>query len=144
MKPILPALALLLVPAFGRSADAPAPVVRAAEDIDFHASGSLPPGTEYHVIYEDPKTHAVELLVRMPKGYALPAHRHSFDESIYVLKGKIFLTFGTQTRTVAAGGTAVIPAGTTFAMTAQGFGGVEMIASFNGPYDMKPAEPANP
>src|SRR5580704_9071033 len=61
------------------AADAAAPVVKAPGDIDFHASGSLPPGAEYHLIYEEPKTHAVELIVRMPKGYVLPPHLRRDD-----------------------------------------------------------------
>lgn len=136
------ALALALVPALARAADAPAPTVKASGDIDFHASGSLPPGAEYHLIYEEPTTHAVELIVRMPKGYFLPAHRHTYDETMYVTKGKLILGFGSETRTVAAGGYAVVPAGTVFTMKVEGFGGAQFIAAFNGPFDAKPAGPA--
>jgi quercetin dioxygenase-like cupin family protein len=126
------------------AADAPAPIVKAAGDIDFHASGSLPPGAEYHLIYEEPTTHAVQLIVRMPKGYVLPAHRHTFDETMYVLKGKLILGFGDRTQTIATGGYAMIPAGTVFTMKVEGFSGTEFIAAFNGPFDAKPAEPAKP
>ena len=136
--------ALALPPLFARAADAPAPVVKAAGDLDFHASGSLPPGAEYHLIYEEPTTHAVELVVRMPKGYVLPAHRHTYDETMYVIKGKLVLGFGAETRTVAAGGYASIPAGTVFTMTVEGFGGAQFIAYFNGPFDAKPAAAAKP
>jgi quercetin dioxygenase-like cupin family protein len=144
IAPTLTALALALAAPLCWSADAAAPVVKDAADIDFHASGSLPPGTEYHVIYEDPKTHAVELLVRMPKGYSLPAHSHSFDESIYVVKGKVILGFGSEKKTISACGYAVIPAGIAFTMDAAGFGGVQMVAAFNGPFDVKLAAPAKP
>jgi quercetin dioxygenase-like cupin family protein len=78
----------------------------------------------------------------MPKGYVLPAHRHTYDETMYVLKGKIVLGFGDKTQTVAAGGYAVIPAGTVFTMKIEGFSGAEFIAAFSGPFDVKPAEPA--
>lgn len=135
----LMSVALALVSLFGWAADAPAPIVKPAGDIDFHASGSLPPGAEYHLIYEEPKTHAVELIVRMPKGYSLPAHRHTFDETMYVLKGKLVLGFGARTQTVGTGGYAMIPAGTVFTMKVEGFGGVQFIAAFNGPFDAKPA-----
>ena len=134
--------ALALVSPSSRAADAPAPIVKAPGDIDFHASGSLPPGAEYHLIYEEPNTHAVELIVRMPKGYALPAHRHTYDETMYVLKGKLVLGFGTRSQAVSAGGYAVIPAGTVFTMRVEGFGGAQFIAAFNGPFDAKPAAPA--
>ena len=139
---LISALALVSLRAW--AADAAAPVVKASGDIDFHASGSLPPGAEYHLIYEEPKTHAVELVVRMPKGYSLPAHRHTYDETMYVIKGKLVLGFGERTQTVSAGGYAVIPAGTVFTMKVEGFSGAEFIASFNGPFDAKPAEAAKP
>lgn len=137
-------VAVIALAALSWAADAPAPVVKAAGDIDWHASGSLPPGAEYHLIYEDPKTHAVQTLVRMPKDYSLPAHRHSFDEAIYVLKGKLILGLGGKDVTVASGGYAVIPAETTFTMKASGFGGAQFMASFNGPFDVKLAAPAKP
>jgi quercetin dioxygenase-like cupin family protein len=136
--------ALALLSPIVRAADAPAPTVKASGDIDFHASGSLPPGAEYHLLYEEPTTHAVELIVRMPKGYSLPAHKHTFDETMYVIKGKLVLGFGARTQTVAAGGYAVIPAGTVFTMKVEGFSGAQFIAAFNGPFDAKPAEPAKP
>jgi quercetin dioxygenase-like cupin family protein len=136
--------ALALLSPIGRAADAPAPIVKASGDIDFHASGSLPPGAEYHLIYEEPATHAVELIVRMPKGYTLPPHRHTYDETMYVIKGKLVLGFGGKSQTVGAGGYAVIPAGTAFTMKVEGFGGAEFIAAFNGPFDAKPAEAAKP
>ena len=136
--------ALSFVAIFGWAADAPAPVVKASGDIDFHASGSLPPGAEYHLIYEEPKTHAVELIVRMPKGYVLPPHRHTYDETMYVLKGKLVLGLGAQTQTVSTGGYAVIPAGTVFTMKVEGFAGAQFIAAFNGPFDAKAPEPAKP
>src|ERR1700730_8507799 len=111
-------LALALSAAgFGWAANPPpAPVVKSARDIDFHASGSLPPGAEYHLIYEEPTTHAVQTIVRMPKGYVLPPHRHTYDETIIVLKGKVVLGFGDRTETFVAGGYAVVPAETVFSM----------------------------
>ena len=129
--------ALALVSTLGWAAQAPAPVVKSSGDVDFHASGSLPPGAEYHLIYEEPQTHAVELIVRMPRGYVLPAHRHTYDETIYVLKGKVILSFGSVEKTVASGGYAVIPGGTVFTMGIKGFGGAQFIAAFNGPFDVK-------
>ena len=134
--------ALALLPLAGRAADVPAPIVKGSGDIDFRASGSLPPGAEYHLIYEEPRTHAVELIVRMPRGYSLPAHTHTYDETMYVIKGKLVLGFGGRTETVGPGGYAVVPAGTAFTMKIEGFGGASFIAAFNGPFDAKPAAPA--
>ena len=73
----------------------------------------------------------------MPKGYALPKHAHSYDETILVLKGKVTIDFDGKSHTLASGGYTVIPAGTAFSLKAGGFGGTEFFASFNGPYDLK-------
>ena len=111
--------------------------MKSASHVDWKASGSLPPGAEYHLIYEDPKTHAVQTLVRLPRGYSLPAHAHSADETILVLKGKLILEFAGKRETLTSGGYAVIPSGTSFKLKAAGFGGTDFLAAFNGPFDMK-------
>lgn len=126
------------------AADAAGPVVSSAGKTEWKASGSLPPGAEYHLIYEDPATHAVQTLIRMPKGYVLPAHSHSQDETILVMSGKLLLRFGERKETVSTGGYAVIPRGTVFSLRAAGFGGVQFLAAFSGPFDMKLAEPTKP
>jgi quercetin dioxygenase-like cupin family protein len=145
-RTLLTLAAFALIPFVGRAADAPAPapVVMSAGEVDWHASGSLPPGAEYHLMYEDPKTHGVQTIVRMPKGYYLPPHTHSADETILVLKGKVILGFGAKTETVSSGGYAVIPAGTVFTMKIEGFGGAQFLAAFSGPFDAKLVEPAKP
>ncbi|MBI3288459.1 MAG: cupin domain-containing protein [Elusimicrobia bacterium] len=134
------ALALASIAALGIlswAQDTAAPVVKNGGEIDWKASGSLPPGAEYHLIYEDKATHAVQTLVRLPKGYELPRHSHSHDETILVIKGKLILDFGGKSQTIAPGGYAVIPAGTLFTLKAAGFGGADFLAAFNGPFDMK-------
>mgnify|MGYP001567429524 CR=1 FL=1 len=137
MKPTPAILAVALLAVLSSAQDAAAPVVKTAAQVDWKASGSLPPGTEYHLIYEDKVTHAVQLLVRMPKGYSLPQHAHSHDETILVLKGKVTIDIAGKSQTIASGGYAVIPAGTAFSLKAGGFGGTEFLAAFNGPYDLK-------
>ncbi|MDE2489527.1 MAG: cupin domain-containing protein [Elusimicrobia bacterium] len=135
------ALAAAPLPARAQAAAPAAPTVARAGTLDWHASGDLPPGAEYHLIYEDPRTHGVETLVRMPSGYVLPQHEHSADETILVLKGKVILGFGARRETLSPGDYAVIPAGTPFAMTIKGgffgLGGARFLASFNGPFDVK-------
>lgn len=142
MRRALPVVAVVFLAILGWAQGAAIPVVKSAAQIDWKASGSLPPGAEYHLLYEDPKTHAVQTLVRFPKGYGLPMHSHTADETILVLKGKLVIEFADRKETVAAGGYAVLPAGTTFALRAAGFGGADFLAAFNGPFDMKGALPA--
>jgi len=141
MRRALPAVAVIFLAILGWAQGVTVPVVKSASQIDWKASGSLPPGAEYHLLYEDPKTHAVQTLVRFPKGYGLPAHSHSADETILVLKGKLVLEIAGKTETLTTGGYAVIPAGTSFSIKTAGFGGAEFLAAFNGPFDMKGAAP---
>ncbi|PIR16617.1 MAG: hypothetical protein COV48_09560 [Elusimicrobia bacterium CG11_big_fil_rev_8_21_14_0_20_64_6] len=137
MKLILTAAAVAGLALLGWAQGAAVSVVKPASDIDWKASGSLPPGAEYHLIYEEPATHAVQTLVRFPKGYGLPAHTHSADETILVLKGKLVIELAGKSTTLTSGGYAVIPAGTTFTLKAAGFRGTDFLAAFNGPFDMK-------
>ena len=142
---LAPTTLTLALAAAAVAADAPnpapaaGPVLKSAGDIDFHASGSLPPGAEYHLMFEDKATGGVQTIVRMPRGYSLPPHSHTADETIYVVKGKLSLGFSGKTTTLSAGGYAVIPAGVEFTMTAEGFGGAQFLALFDKPYDVKPA-----
>jgi quercetin dioxygenase-like cupin family protein len=139
MKRALPLAVVAVLASWALAQNAAAPVVKTAAQIDWKASGSLPPGAEYHLVYEDPKTHAVQTMVRMPKGYSLPAHSHSADETIVVLKGKLILELAGKTETLTAGSYAVIPAGTGFSLKSAGFSGADFLAAFNGPFDMKGA-----
>ncbi len=145
MKRVLPIAAVVFLALPGWAQGVSAPVVKTASQVDWKASGSLPSGAEYHLIYEDAKTHAVQTMVRFPKGYGLASHSHSADETILVLRGKLVLELAGKSMTLTAGGYAVIPAGTVFSLRAAGFGGADFLAAFNGPYDMKsPAAPAAP
>jgi len=145
MRRALPAVAVVFLAILSWAQGAAVPVVKPSSKIDWKASGSLPPGAEYHLIYEDPKTHAVQTLVRFPKGYALPAHSHSADETILVMKGKLVIDISGSLETLAPGGYAVIPAGTLFTLKTAGFGAAEFLAAFNGPFDMKgPPSAAKP
>ena len=146
MRPALALTLPLILTCAAVAADlAPAaPIVKSARKIDYHASGSLPPGAEYHLMYEDKTTHAISTLVRMPSGYFLPPHSHRFDELLFILKGKLILSFNGREQTLNVGDYAVIPAETDFTMRAMGFSGAQFIASFNGPFDVKFAAPAAP
>lgn len=142
MKLAVPLAVVAILASWAWAQNAAAPVLRPASKIDWKASGSLPPGAEYHLIYEDPKTHAVQTLVRFPRGYELTPHYHTADETILMLKGKLVIGIADRSETLTAGGYAVIPGGTTFTLKAAGFGGAEFLAAFNGPFDMKDASPA--
>lgn len=119
----------------GAQAPAPVPVLRSPDEVEWKISGSLPPGAEYHLIYEDPGTHAVQMLVRFPKDYLLAAHSHSHDETILVLKGKLEIEIGDKTTVLKSGAYAMFPAGSTHALKSKGK--CELLVSLNGPFDAK-------
>jgi quercetin dioxygenase-like cupin family protein len=111
-------------------------VYRHANEIEWKVSGSLPPGAEYHLIYEDKATHALQTLVRFPPGYSLPPHSHTHDETLLIVKGKLVIDFGGQSsQTLASGSYAVIPAGVLHSLKAKGE--LVMMMAVNGPYDIQ-------
>lgn len=122
--------------------------MRQPKDIDWKVSGTLPQGLathDYHLVYEDPITRGIQTFVRFSKGYTLPLHQHSHDETIIVLKGKLAITMDGKTATLGSGAYAVIPAGTPHLLRVEGWSGCELIVSFSGPMDFKPAaETARP
>jgi quercetin dioxygenase-like cupin family protein len=141
LKLALPLAVVAVLASWAWAQNAAGPVVKPAAQVDWKPSGSLPPGAEFHLVYEDPKTHGVQTLVRFPKGYGLPPHSHSADETILVLKGKLLIDVGGRKETLSSGAYAVLPAGTIFSLKAAGFGGADFLCAFNGPFDMKAADP---
>lgn len=112
-------------------------VAHPAAEIDWKASGSLPPGAEYHLVREDPITHGVQILVRFPAGYSLPEHAHASDETLVVLKGKLLVTEGGTSTTLGPGSYALFPAGRAHALAAKGWNGCELLVSMAGAFDIK-------
>lgn len=131
-------IAALAAAAFAQPAGGP--VVRAYDEIDWKVSPSLPAGPsghDYHLVYEDKRTNGVQTLVRFAKGYALPEHTHSSDETIVVLSGKLELETGGSRRVLGPGSFAVLPAGTPHTLRAAGWGRCQMLVSFSGAPDFK-------
>jgi quercetin dioxygenase-like cupin family protein len=116
-------------------AQAPAAVIKHAGDIDYKVSGSLPPGAEFHLIYEDAKTGGVQTMARFPSGYTLPPHSVTHDETILVVKGKLIVGIGDQSTTLEPGSFATFPAGVTHSLTAKG--PCTFFMATNGPFDIK-------
>lgn len=135
----MPALALAWLAA---AAFAVSPIVKQPTEIDWKVSGTLPQGTathDYHLIHEDPASRGIVALVRFSKGYDLPAHAHSKDETILVLKGKLELTMEGKTSVLGPGAYAVVPADMPHALKVQGWSGCEFVITVAGPVDFKPA-----
>ena len=104
---------------------------------EWQVPGSLPPGAEFHLIFENKITHAVQLLVRYPSGYSLPSHSHSHNEVVVVVKGKLEIESLGERITLGPGGYAFLPAGTVHGMRAKGWGKCVFTVSLDGPFDVK-------
>lgn len=113
------------------------PTLRQYGAIEWKISGSLPPGAEYHLLYEDKATHAVQLLVRFPSGYSLSAHSHAHDETLVVLRGRLAVENGGRETVLGPGSYAVFPAGSSHALKAKAWGRCEFLVSMNGPFDIQ-------
>lgn len=140
MKNYLPAIAAtaaLFSLALAGDAPPPGAVVKDAGELDFKASGSVPPGAEYHLIHEDKATSAIQSLVRFPAGYFLPPHAHTHEEVLFVVKGGMTLGLGDRSFSVGKGGYAVIPAGLTHTIKTKGWVKTELMVSVSGPFDLK-------
>ncbi|MBI4377427.1 MAG: cupin domain-containing protein [Elusimicrobia bacterium] len=131
---LLPLLAGL---ALGSESD-PARIQK-AEELSWTASGSLPPGAEYHPIVEDKKTGAIQSLARFPSGYELGFHSHSHREIIVVLKGRLLFELKGRSEILQPGSYVVIPAGTEHALKGKGWGETWLLLSLDGAFDVKPA-----
>ncbi|MBI3552327.1 MAG: cupin domain-containing protein [Elusimicrobia bacterium] len=134
MRPALAALLILAGPAAAQAPGSPL-VLKHPEEIQWKVSGSLPPGAEYHLVYEDPVTHAVQTLVRFPSGYTLPPHFHTHDETILVIKGKLVVEQAGSPTTLGPESYAAIPSGLMHSLKAKS--ACVLFVTVTGPYDVK-------
>lgn len=137
----LAALTAAVLGGFALAGDSPPGfVLRAADDMDFKASGSVPPGAEYHLIHEDKTTSAIQSLVRFPPAYFLPPHAHTHEEVLFVVKGGVTVGVGGRSSYVGKGGYVVIPPGLGHSLKTKGWSKTELMVSVSGPFDLKPAK----
>ena len=61
------------------------------------------------LLREDPKTGAMDLLVRYPAGKKLNAHWHSVTERLVLVEGKIAVNIGGVEKTITPGGVVIVP-----------------------------------
>ncbi|MFA6318630.1 MAG: cupin domain-containing protein [Elusimicrobiota bacterium] len=120
----------------------PGLIVKDHADFEWKTSGTMPPGTEYHLLYEDPKTHAVQLMARFKAKLRVPVHHNSHDKTMVVIRGKLGVDLGSGERILGPGSFIRIPAKTPHSTRAAGFGGCEMLVLMTGPYDVLGLEPA--
>ncbi|MBI5208872.1 MAG: cupin domain-containing protein [Elusimicrobia bacterium] len=120
----------------------PGLVVGNHSSLEWKAPGSLPPGAEYHLIFEDPKSHAVQFLARFKSRYDFATHHHSYDETIVVVKGKLIFESAAGKTALGPGSYVRIPAKEPHALRTGKFGGCEIMVSMKGPFDALGMTPA--
>jgi len=76
---------------------------------------SIPPGAQAAVLYGDPSKEGMfALRLKLPKGYAIPAHSHPKPEVVTVISGTFRLGMG---ETADPGAAKPLPAGSFFALS---------------------------
>jgi len=101
--------ALFGQPVFGQPAEH-AVVINPDSAAWTHDKGDSPESSSVF-IRSDPKTGGIDLLVRYPAGYVIPAHFHDSNERIFVAEGQITMRRDIGDQVIGPGGFAFLPAG---------------------------------
>jgi quercetin dioxygenase-like cupin family protein len=109
------------------------------------APSSLPPGAQASAIHGSPsKEGPFVLRLKFPAGFVVPPHRHSKDELVTVISGRIAIQSGDKVdraslKPVPAGSFVHIPGGTAHYAWAE----VETVVQINGvgPFDVSYVDP---
>lgn len=112
-------------------------VFKSASEFEWKPSTNLPPGAEYQLVREDPVTRGVQVIVRFPSGYSVAPHAHDADETLVVLKGKLWLKAEGKERTLGPADYAAIPSGVQHQLAVKGWGSCWALATTSGPYNVR-------
>jgi hypothetical protein len=135
------AIAFAAIVAAVARAEIPHHTVVRADDIKWGpAPPSLPPGAQAAVLYGNPQQEGPFVLrLKFPAGFLIPPHRHSKDELVTVISGKVAIMHGekvdrTALQTLAAASFVRLPAGMPHYAAAE----VESVVQINsvGPFDV--------
>lgn len=66
--------------------------------------------SEIAILHEDPRTHATQLLIRVPKDFHVPKHWHSANETHTVIEGTFVMECEGKRAALTAGGFNYMPA----------------------------------
>ena len=91
-------------------------------------------------IRSDPKTGGIELLVRYPAGYVIPAHFHDSNELIFVAEGQITMRSDTGDQVIGPSGFAFLPAREVQRMSCSSKSRCTFYLSWDGKPDSHPAK----
>ena len=94
------------------------------------------PGCEIAVLHGDPAKPGADLLLRIPGGYAIPAHRHTSAERMILVSGELGVRYqGQAAATLAAGHYAYGPAGLAHEGSCKSAQPCTLFIAFDGPVD---------
>lgn len=147
---LLAALAVSILCACSPAAEAPeapaaAPatpelaLARTAADADLQW-GPCPPvfpaGCEIAVLHGDPAQPNADIFLRVPGGYAIPAHSHTSAERMILVSGNLDVDYqDAPPASLAVGSYAYGPAGTPHSATCRGPDACTLFIAFEGPVD---------
>jgi quercetin dioxygenase-like cupin family protein len=104
-------------------------VSRGADALEWHVATSNPPGALYHLIWKGSKDQDLQAIVRYPAHYSVPMHQHSYDETLYVLRGRIKVRTESSEQVLRSGDSIVLPAGQSHAIDVIGWRRADAIIS---------------
>ncbi|HXG98814.1 MAG TPA: cupin domain-containing protein [Sphingomicrobium sp.] len=94
------------------------------------------PGCELTVLRGDPARPGADVMLRIPGGYAIPAHRHTSAERMILVGGDLRVRYqGHPQKTLAAGHYAYGPAGLAHEGACTSTGPCTLFIAFDGPVD---------
>ena len=138
-------------PTAGSNAAAPAAsvsseaaLVRAAAESTLEwgpCPAPFPQGCELTVLHGDPAKPNADVMLRMPGGYVIPAHRHTSAERMILVSGELRVKYaGTPEAMMKAGNYAYGPAGKPHRAACSRDGPCTLFVAFEGPVDVEAAE----
>ena len=123
-----------------------APLTRAATDPALKwgpCPAPFPQGCELTVLHGDPAKPNADVLLRMPGGYVIPAHRHSSAERMILVSGQLQVKYrGAPAATLNPGNYAYGPANVPHRATCVGTAQCHLFVAFEGPVDVVAVEEA--
>ena len=121
-----------------------AALIYSAEDLTLKwgpCPAPFPQGCELTVLHGDPAKPNADVMLRMPGGYAIPAHRHTSAERMILIRGKLTVKYaGTPQAVLEAGNYAYGPAGMPHRAACSPEGDCVLFVAFKGPVDVEAVE----
>jgi len=103
----------------------------------------FPAGCEIAVLHGDPAKPNADVFLRVPSGYAIPAHFHSSAERMILITGRLDVKYqGAQPVTLNPGSYAYGPARLPHRATCIAAEACTLFIAFEGPVDVEPFEGA--